>query len=139
MMKRIVPLFAPILAAAAFAAISGAGAARAAIMTDGVVSEADLVHNRLVLTDGETFKLGTGLGASRYAAGDHVRITWSGLDDIGYPLAYAVVKTDGAAGRSSMNETSTPDNGQSSTGAAAPARGPDPGWRTYKEGTDRIR
>ena len=46
------------------------------------------------LTDGETFKLGTGLGASHYAVGDHVVITWNGYDNRGYRLASQVAKSD---------------------------------------------
>jgi len=53
------------------------------------ISQVDLAENRLVMSNGDIFKLGTGLGASDYRVGQQVRVSWApGMQ--GYKEAYRV-------------------------------------------------
>jgi hypothetical protein len=135
MKKRILGL----LAALGVAAITTA--ASAAQMADGVVGETDLTNNRLVLTDGEVFKLGTGLGASQYSPGDHVVISWEGFDDKGFLLAYQITKiaADQRSPASSSMAPSSMAPAVSDQDAAATPIDPDRDFWTLKHDKNRVR
>ncbi|MGE0745131.1 MAG: hypothetical protein AB7K86_07790 [Rhodospirillales bacterium] len=53
------------------------------------ISKVDLGENRLVMSNGDIFELGTGLGASGYRVGQQVRVSWA-PGEKGYKEAYRI-------------------------------------------------
>lgn len=53
------------------------------------ISKVDLGENRLVMSNGDIFELGTGLGASDYRVGQQVRVSWA-PGQKGYKEAYRI-------------------------------------------------
>jgi len=55
----------------------------------GTITEIDLGANMITLSNGDIFKLGTGLGASHYQVGQQVRVRWE-MGNKGYKEAYRI-------------------------------------------------
>ncbi|MGE3935808.1 MAG: hypothetical protein AB7F67_21290 [Rhodospirillaceae bacterium] len=55
----------------------------------GTIVDVDLGANMLTLSNGDIFKLGTGLGASHYQVGEQVRVRWE-MGNKGYKEAYRI-------------------------------------------------
>jgi Cu/Ag efflux protein CusF len=78
------------LSTASFAAALGIATSAIAATAMGTITDIDLGTNRITLSNGDIFKLGTGLGASRYRVGEQVRVSWE-MGPQGYKQAYQVI------------------------------------------------
>ncbi len=77
------------LMGASLAAALGIATTASAATATGTVTQVDLGANMITLSNGDIFKLGTGLGASHYQVGQQVRVRWE-MGNKGYKEAYRI-------------------------------------------------